>query len=281
MAINHKPYIGITGPDKGGSVAWLFTALSVLWAGGIPIRITPSRPHPYGELNALIVGGGADVDPEAYEDEDFINEYLDQTLKNKRKSFFKRIFSFINLLIYPLIFLIRRLFSRKSSPLDKERDQLEFHLVDKAIKQKIPVLGICRGAQLINVYFKGDLYQDIKSFYQEEPNRASIFPVKKVFLKANSQLASVLQVDRLRVNALHSQAVKEAGEGIQIVAHEANGVVQAIESTIYNFVIGVQWHPEYLIHKKVHRRIFSTLVDRANFVSRSAATAPAMAYQKP
>src|SRR5690606_8655933 len=124
-----------------------------------------------------------------YEDDRFIDEYLNQTLKNKRKSFFKRVFSFINLLIYPLIFILRTFLSRKSSRLDKDRDQLEFNFVNKAVNEGLPILGICRGAQLLNVFFGGDLYKDIRSYYIEEPNRASIFPVKKVFLKSNSKLA--------------------------------------------------------------------------------------------
>ena len=128
----------------------------------------------------------------------------------------------------------------------------------------MPVLGICRGAQLINVYFKGTLYEDINTFYYEEPNRYSIFPVKKIYIKPGSKLAEILGVRELRVNALHHQAVKKAGEDIEIVAQEANKVVQGIESAAKKFVVGVQWHPEYLVQKKRQRRIFKALVEAAD-----------------
>src|SRR5690606_21585499 len=254
---------GVTGPDKGGFAAWAFTSISIRIAGGKPVRITPSRPRDIQGLQGLIIGGGADVDPQTYQQENFFESYLDETINNKRRSLKSKITSFLKFLIYPLIFLVRKMFSRKGSFLDKERDELEFKLVDQAVKAEIPLLGICRGAQLINVYFKGDLHDDISSFYQEEPNRASIFPVKKVFLKARSKLSRYIGMDELYVNALHRQAVKNVGEGIQIVAQEPNGVVQAIESFQKNFVIGVQWHPEYLLTKASHRKIFKALVTRA------------------
>ena len=259
-----RPLIGITGPDKGGRAAWLFTALSVWLAGGKPVHITPARPRTAAQLHGLIIGGGSDIDPDAYQKENFIDEYLDQTLRDERKSFFEKIGSFFSWLLYPLVFLIRILLSRKTQPLDKERDQLEFGLLHQAVEKGLPVLGICRGAQLINVYFKGTLYEDINTFYYEEPNRYSIFPVKKIYVKPDSQLAEILGVKELTVNALHHQAVEKAGNNIEIVAREPNEVVQGIESTSKRFILGVQWHPEYLIQKKRQRRIFKALVEAAN-----------------
>lgn len=272
MPKNKKPRVGITGPDKGGNAAWIFTSLSIFLAGGIPKRITPSSPQPVEKLQALIIGGGADIDPETYENENFFDSYLDETLNNEKRSFLNRLSSFLRFLIYPIIFLIRRILSRKGKFVDKDRDLLEFNMVDKAVKKGIPLLGICRGAQLINVYFKGDLYEDINSFYQEEPNRASVFPVKKVFLKKGSKLAKLFGEDELFVNALHHQAVKKVGEGIQIVAEEPNGVVQAIESFEHHFIVGVQWHPEYLITRAQHRKIFKALVSNATNTAASKAT---------
>lgn len=255
-----KPKIGVTGPDRGGTAAWVFTAMQVMLAGGMPVRIRPAKPLDTATIQALIIGGGADVDPNAYLKENFIDEYLNQTLKNKRKTIFNRIWSFFWLLVYPLIFFIRILLSRKAHQLDKDRDRLEFRLLHEAVQKGMPVLGICRGAQLINVYFKGTLHQNINTFYDEEPNRASILPVKKIFVEADSKLAKILQVKQLRVNALHKQAVKEQGQDIKIVAREVNQVVQAIESVAHNFIIGVQWHPEYLIQIKRQRRIFKALI---------------------
>ncbi len=262
MKLN-RPTIGVTGPDKGGGAAWIFTALSVWLAGGRPVRIRPAKPRSADKLQGLIIGGGSDIDPDAYLKENFIDEYLNQTLRDERKSSFEKIRSFFSWLLYPLVFLIRILFSRKTHKIDKERDRLEFGLIDQAVKKGLPILGICRGAQLINVYFEGTLYQDINTFYFEDPNKYSIFPVKKIYVKPDSKLAEILGVKELRVNALHHQAVEKPGEDIEIVAQEPNTVVQGIESEMEKFIVGVQWHPEYLIQKPRHRKIFKALIKAA------------------
>jgi putative glutamine amidotransferase len=256
--------IGITGPDKGGTAAWIFTSLSVWMAGGRPIRLRPHKPRSNFEIDGLIIGGGADIDPEAYEKADFINQYLNRTLRNKDITVWRRVTTFIRRLSYPFIFLTRRLLSMKStSSIDKERDELEFNVLDRAIKKDIPVLGICRGSQLINIYFNGNLYNDIQEHYEEHVNRHSIFPIIKVYIKPNSRLSGILKMENLWVNAMHHQAVRDTGKHLQVVGWELSGIVQAIESTAHNFVIGVQWHPEYLLERKSQRRIFKALVIEA------------------
>ncbi|WP_017733878.1 gamma-glutamyl-gamma-aminobutyrate hydrolase family protein [Nafulsella turpanensis] len=261
------PTIGVTGPDKGGGMAWFFTSLAVRLAGGRPVRITPSRPRTADGLQGLIIGGGADVDPATYQKDNVVEEYLDQTIRKPHRSIFQKVRRTARWLYYPALFLARKLFSRGSGfGLDRERDHLEFQLIDQAIKKGIPLMGICRGSQLINVYFKGTLYQDINAFYLEEPNPSSVFPVKKVHIKRGSKLAEVLGIQHLKVNALHNQAVKDTGENIQIVAREANDVVQGIEREGHDFVIGVQWHPEYLPQRKHQRAIFKALVKYAREV---------------
>lgn len=263
----NRPTIGITGPDKGGGVAWFFTALGIRLAGGKPIRITPSFPRTADGLQGLIVGGGADVDPSTYQQENVIDEYLARTIQEPRKNIFQRIGRFTRWIYYPALFFLRKAFSRKKQwTIDKARDHLEFQLIDQAIKKKLPLMGICRGSQLINVYFRGTLYQDINSFYLEEPNPSSIFPVKQVFIKSGSKLAHILGVQQLKVNALHHQAVKEPGKNIDIVARESNEVPQAIESLSDEYIIGVQWHPEYLPQHKTQRRLFQQLVQKAREV---------------
>src|SRR5690606_1957248 len=90
--INRKrPTIGVTGPDKGGGVAWFFTALSIRMAGGKPVRITPANPRTADGLQGLIIGGGADVDPSTYQQENVIDEYLARTINRPQKTFFQRI----------------------------------------------------------------------------------------------------------------------------------------------------------------------------------------------
>ncbi len=263
----NRPTIGITGPDRGGTAAWLFTALGVRLAGGKPVRITPSRPRTADGLQGLIIGGGADVDPDTYQQSHVLDEYLRRTVRHPRKNFFQKISRFTRWLYYPALFFLRKLLSRgKAWTLDPDRDHLEFQLIDQAVKKNLPLLGICRGSQLLNVYFRGTLYQDLGAFYCEEPNPSSLFPVKKVTIAPGSKLAATLGMAQLRVNALHHQAVKDPGKGIVIVAREANQVVQAIESKEANFMIGVQWHPEYLPQHPEHRRLFQALVQHARRV---------------
>ncbi|HSI89686.1 MAG TPA: gamma-glutamyl-gamma-aminobutyrate hydrolase family protein [Adhaeribacter sp.] len=259
-----RPAIGITGPDKGGTVAWLFTAFAVRLAGGKPVHITPSSPRTAEGLQGLIIGGGADVDPTTYQQDHVLEEYLNQTLNKPRTSLLKRLIRFTRWLYYPALFFLRKAFSRKQNwKIDKARDHLEFQLIDQAIKKELPVMGICRGAQLLNVYFRGTLYQDINTFYLEEPNPSSVFPVKKVHIKPGSKLAEVLGIVNLQVNALHHQAVKEPGRNMEVVGTENNKVVQAIENTAQQFVVGVQWHPEYLPQRPEQRRLFQELVKQA------------------
>lgn len=255
-----KPVIGITGPDRGGEMAWLFTAASVIIAGGKPRRIRPASPADIEELDGLILGGGADLDPESYTRDEFIDQYLEQTIKARNLNIFQKAGRMISWLYFPVVFLLRRIFSRESHIPDKERDFLEFKLLDHAVERNLPILGICRGAQLINVYFKGSLYEDINRFYFEEPNRYSVFPVKTIFIRKGSKLSEILEIDRLTVNALHHQSVKDTGENISISAREKNKVVQGIEHNRLEFIIGVQWHPEYLINRKRQRRIFKVLI---------------------
>jgi putative glutamine amidotransferase len=272
--LNHKnkidrvrPTIGITGPDKGGTIAWIFTSMAVRIAGGKPVRITPSAPRTADGLQAMIIGGGADVDPTTYQQANVLEEYLNKTLKNPKRNFWQRISRFTRWMYFPILFFLRKAFSRKQEwKIDRDRDHLEFQLIDQAVKKDLPIMGICRGAQLLNVYFRGSLYQDINTFYLEDPNPSSIFPVKKINIKAGSKLAEVLGMQQIKVNALHHQAVKEPGNNIEIVGTEHNTVVQAIENVKQDYIIGVQWHPEYLPQRAEQRKLFQELVKQAREV---------------
>ena len=256
-SIESKPLIGITGPDEGGGAAWFFTAVSVLLAGGLPERITPERPATMDRLDGLILGGGADVEPKNYGQERIEKAIL---VKNKRT-----VFEWIlSILFFPVYWIARYFRHTKSAPIDTARDKLELTLLNDALKQGKPVLGICRGMQLMNVHFKGNLHQDIRGFYTEQPQITSIFPKKRVKIKQGSKLESLLGTDICNVNALHNQAIDNPGEGVELVAREVHtDIVQAIEHPGYPFVIGVQWHPEYLIQISRQRNIFDKLVDVA------------------
>lgn len=143
---------------------------------------------------------------------------------------------------------------------DPERDRLEIDWIEWAIENEIPILGICRGAQLINVVLGGTLIQDIRSLRRLTKNRPGLLPTKQVHLTAESQLARVCGTTRLRVNSLHHQAVKDAGRNIQIVGRDRDDIIQAFESSGGKRVIGVQWHPEYLIYLPSQFALFRWLV---------------------
>lgn len=250
-----RPRIAVTGPDRGGLVSWLFTRHAIRRAGGRAVRVTPAHWHEAFEFDGLVIGGGADIDPDLYgqqpglprpERERSLTDWL------------------LALVLYPLLFLFRRLFStRHYTGLDKARDELETRLLQEAIANHKPVLGICRGAQLINVHLDGSLHQDISSFYTESPQVWSIMPRKLINVQPGTLLRRLLQTDCCHVNALHNQSINHIGQGLRVSATEQNGVIQAIEGMNDHFLIGIQWHPEYLPHHARQRRLFSALVSQA------------------
>lgn len=144
--------------------------------------------------------------------------------------------------------------------LDPERDELELALLGRFLPLGTPVLGICRGAQLINVHLGGTLDPDIYTTHQGLKRRRTVLPRKTVDIVGASKLNRLLGVSWCRVNSLHHQAVNRAGRGIEIVARDRDGLVQGIESKEHDFVIGVQWHPEWLIFNRPQQRLFRALV---------------------
>lgn len=263
-----KPVIGITGPVRGGTSAWWFTALAVWMQGGRPIRIYPGKPRDEVKLDGLILGGGADINPKRY------GALLEQGSSEKPSPRGLRgwIIRFVSILFYPLVFLLRNLFSTKNVKTDTARDELEFALLDRACSRGIPVLGICRGAQLINVKFGGTLHQDISGFYTEVPKPHTIWPRKTIEVHDNTLLGTITNTTRVLVNALHNQAVDRLGDDLRMAATESNGVVQAIEHTRYPYMLGVQWHPEYMPQVPLQRKIFDGLVCEARKRKGASAT---------
>lgn len=246
--MSHRPVIGITGPDQGGFAAWIMTALAVYRGGGRPRRVRPARPLDGESLDGLVIGGGTDVDPLHYGEE--------PEEKSRGK------FGWRDWLVSLLLYLPRILFARHSAgDYDPDRDQLEQQLVRHALYNDKPLLGICRGAQLLNVTLGGSLHQSIEHFYSEGTgNVRSVLPSKTVLLAENSRLAEILGTRRCRVNALHEQSIKDLGDGVHICAREPSDVVQAIEKGDEAFIIGVQWHPEYMPQSQQQQGLFRQLV---------------------
>ena len=143
--------------------------------------------------------------------------------------------------------------------LDPARDEMEKQVVLDAMRAGIPVLGICRGAQMLNVAAGGTLHQDAYATY---PSRfyKTILPRKCVNVLTGTRLSQILRAPSVNVNALHTQAVDQTGADIAVAARDEGGMIQAIERTRDPFAIGVQWHPEHLFYRTDHRRLFQALV---------------------
>jgi putative glutamine amidotransferase len=129
------------------------------------------------------------------------------------------------------------------------RDAMEFEAVSCAVQRGMPIFGICRGLQVLNVHFGGTLYQDIMTdregdhlrheqagTWYDRAHDASVAP--------DSMLRRIVDADRLHINSFHHQAVKHLGKELRVVARADDGLVEAIEHKSYPWLLGVQWHPE-------------------------------------
>ncbi|MDO4586594.1 MAG: gamma-glutamyl-gamma-aminobutyrate hydrolase family protein [Planctomycetia bacterium] len=131
-------------------------------------------------------------------------------------------------------------------------DIYESRILKRALERRIPILGICRGHQFLNVYFHGTLYQDIPSQCPESISHRKTSNEKKIAshlitIEKESQFHQLIGVDSLRVNSSHHQSVDRLGDGFRIVARTSDGIVEAIERDDYPFMISVQWHPELMV----------------------------------
>ena len=144
------------------------------------------------------------------------------------------------------------------SRIDPKRDQLEMRWIERALEEGIPLLGICRGAQLINVVLGGTLHPDIRRIRKKTYNRPGLMPTKQVRLDKQSTIARICRKTKLRVNSLHYQAIKEPGRGVRVVGWDLDDITQAVESD-NALVVGVQWHPEYLFYLPSQLRLLRWL----------------------
>ncbi|MEJ2677902.1 MAG: gamma-glutamyl-gamma-aminobutyrate hydrolase family protein [Gemmatimonadota bacterium] len=128
-----------------------------------------------------------------------------------------------------------------------ERDAMEYAALDEALARDLPVLGICRGCQVVNVYFGGTLYQDLDTQrpggVQHRQSAGWDRTQHEVDVAPGSRLAGVLGPGAVRVNSFHHQAVRDVGSGLVATA-TADGLVEALESRGHGWLVAVQWHPE-------------------------------------
>lgn len=139
---------------------------------------------------------------------------------------------------------------------DHARDEMEIAVLRKALPDNIPILGICRGAQLINVVLGGNLHQDLRPKRKLTPNRNSIFPIKWAQIVRSSSLFEIIQCERIRINSLHNQAVDRLADGCEVVARDEDSFIQGIAGKGERFLLGLQWHPEYMPYSANQLKIF-------------------------
>lgn len=221
-----KPIIGITLDSAKNSDKYKYSSFPwyvirqnyvdcVIQAGGVPILI----PYDYDSIDnilevidgLIIPGGDEDVNPKFYGKE-IISDKVQ--VNDFRASF-------------------------------------DLQITEKALKKNLPFLGICNGMQILNVVLGGTLIQHIPDYIKsdinhEQPSPKDI-PSHLINIIAGTLLAKLSQGEEsLMVNSSHHQAVEKVGKGLIISAKAPDGIIEAIEATDYKYVIGVEWHPEYL-----------------------------------
>lgn len=219
-----RPLIGVTTSRHLAFTAWLFDWFSVVRAGGRPVRLVPGDEDSQSARNLDgLIIGGGD-DISA-------SLYGGEVLLDVR--------------------------------IDPARDSMELALLNRYSEGRIPILGVCRGSQMMNIFRGGTLVGDIHEKNPEIPRMRTVLPRKRVSLESNSRLSKILGLKSCRVNSIHHQAVDRLGDGLRSVAFDRHGVVQAIEDDGLPFFIGVQWHPEFLVANPSQRRLFDAFVKAA------------------
>ncbi|BBX44063.1 gamma-glutamyl-gamma-aminobutyrate hydrolase family protein [Mycobacterium cookii] len=141
----------------------------------------------------------------------------------------------------------------------RQRDAWEFALLDAALERGLPVLGICRGAQVLNVARGGTLHQHLPDVIGHSGHRAgnAVFSTLPVRTVPGTRLAGLVG-DSVNARCYHHQAIAELGEGLVVSAWDADGVIEALELPGQNFVLAVQWHPEESLDDL---RLFTAIVE--------------------
>ena len=151
---------------------------------------------------------------------------------------------------------------------DAERDDLELSLTQMALERDLPLFGICRGMQTLNVARGGALYQDITTQRPEShPHAMSDLPrdtrSHEIRVERDSHFGAILGAERVAVNSLHHQAVSRPGDGVRLVAWADDGVAEGMELPGYHFALAVQYHPEELFASDEYSRALFAAFARA------------------
>ena len=236
-----KPIIGILGikvekPIIGQKVTMDFVNenynKAVIAAGGVPFLLAvPENPYALDQLleicDGLLFPGGPDVDPRFYGEQPH----------------------------------------EKLGPVHEQWDAFWFHALEYARSKGMPVLGICRGLQLVNIGLKGDLYQDISesglTYLTHCQNQNRDYPLHEVKSVKGSLFNKLIGAESVYTNTFHHQIVKKVGEGLKVTGKAADGVVEAMENEDGSILL-VQFHPEELQNSvPATRNLFKHLVTKA------------------
>jgi len=216
-----KPLIGIT-TDLDGEYLKLkhYYCGAVTKAGGIPVLIpTVVKPLPYArKIDGLLIPGGADLNPRYY----------------------------------------REALSSHVRPVPEERSDFEISLLKQVMSFRKPVLGICYGMQLINVFFGGTLYQDIESEVKVEIDHKKDYHM--IVITENR----FLKEGRFSVNSTHHQAIKKLGRRLSAFAYSTDELIEGFYMENFPFLMGVQWHPERLPDNELSSYLFKSFVRAAS-----------------
>lgn len=229
-----KPLVGVMSlVDKDKDSIWMVPGYmnGILESGGIPVifPLTTDKEilkYLCEKVDGILFTGGDDINPLIYSDN--VHETCQES--------------------------------------NEIRDEEEIYLMKKMFKLDKPILGICRGMQLLNVVCGGTLYQDIPSQIDTEIIHKQGKPYDKgtheVYIKKHSKLYNKLQKDKICVNTLHHQCVKDLGKDVIPVAVAPDDIVEAIEIAGCKFALGVQWHPEFLYKNDENsRKIFELFIE--------------------
>lgn len=228
---NLRPVIGISANyyETENEYALRKTYVQMIEeAGGIPVILPPGRNEEVGAAHlrlcsGLVLSGGGDLDP----------------------------------------FYWGELPGPHNGEINPLRDTFEIELARQALTQDIPVLGICRGCQVLNVAAGGSLIQHLDSpglSHQQKAPRN--YPIHAILIERNSLLMGIVGQEQIRVNSFHHQAIRKPGTGLWVTACAPDGTVEAVESRQNRFALGVQWHPECL-EDRYSALLFTALIKEA------------------
>jgi putative glutamine amidotransferase len=165
----------------------------------------------------------------------------------------------------------------KIGGVERDRDQLELHLLKRVVEEGLPFMGICRGLQLVNVGLGGSLFADITeqvpgaTKHDYYPDWERDYLAHSIQVQTDSRLHSILGAKTIEVNSLHHQAIRQVAPDLVPTAYAPDGIVEAVELRQHPFGLAVQWHPEWLTAHRQMRDLFSAFAEAASIQKQPAA----------